>query len=182
MGTNSGITAGENSASPRPRTSDHLIKLWAQKDAATKARHNAEAAQLLRKIQESQAIVISSQASTAFASVVNGSTPATVAAASYFNKGMDSCVTPLTADFPTIKPMFFKQILENKFNSINISKLCMDVSLVQLTTKSIELKKGIEINTREDNAGPNNIKGLVHLLYCLGVYWQIKLHFAHAGI
>ena len=182
MGTNSGIMTGENSAPPRPRTPDHLIELRAQRDAATKARHDAEAAQLLREIQESQAIVISSQASTASGSVVNGAAPAMADAASYFNEGMDSRVTPLTADFPAINPMFFKQILENKFDPINISKLCMDVSLVRPTTKSIELKKGIEINTGEDDAGPNDIKGLAHLLRCLGVYWQVKLHFAHTGI
>lgn len=123
MGTSSGTTTGENSASSRPRTPDHLIELRAQRDAATKAKHDAEAAQLLREIQESQAIVISSQASTAAASVVNGAALAVIAVASYFHEGMDSRVTPLTADFSAINPMFFKQILENKFDPINISKL-----------------------------------------------------------
>lgn len=95
---------------------------------------------------------------------------------------MDSRVTPLTADFPAINPMFFEQILKNKFDPINISKLCIDPSLIRPTTKSIELKKNIEINTREDNAGPNDIRELAHLLRCLGIYGQVKLNFAYAGI
>ncbi|MCJ1348635.1 hypothetical protein MMC31_006867 [Peltigera leucophlebia] len=95
---------------------------------------------------------------------------------------MDSRVTPLTADFPAIIPLYFKQILENKFDPINISKLCMEVSLVRPTNKSIKLKKGLEITTGEDDAGPNDVKGLAHLLRCLGVYWQANLHFAPVGI
>lgn len=182
MRTNLGTTAGENSAPSRPYTPNHLIELRAQGDATIKARHDVEAAQLLWKILESQAIVISSQTFNTSAIVVNRSTPAMVAKASYFNAGKDSRVSPLTADFPTINPMFFKQMLENKFDPINISKLCIDVSLVWLTTKMIQLKKDIEINTGEDDAGPNDIKRLAHLLCCLEVYWQAKLHFAHVGI
>lgn len=93
-----------------------------------------------------------------------------VAAISYFNKDIDSHVTLLTVDFPAINPMFFKQILENTFDPINISKLCMDVSLLRPTTKLIKLKKGIEINTGEENSGPNDIKRLAYLIQCLGVY------------
>lgn len=46
-------------------------------------------------------------------------------------------MTTLTADFPTINPLYSKQILDNKFDPINISKLCTDVT----DDKSIELKK-----------------------------------------
>lgn len=105
-----------------------------------------------------------------------------VVAASYFNEVIDSCVTPLTADFLTINPMFFKQILKNKFDLINISKLCIDVNLVRLTTKSIKLKKSIEINNGKENAGSNDIKGLTYLLYYFEIYLQVKLYFAYAEI
>lgn len=37
-------------------------------------------------------------------------------------------MTPLTAEFPTINPLYSKQILDNKFDPINISKLCTDVT------------------------------------------------------
>lgn len=50
-------------------------------------------------------------------------------------------MTPLTADFPAINPLYFKQILDNKFDPINISKLCMDLNLNRPTNKSIKLKK-----------------------------------------
>ena len=53
---------------------------------------------------------------------------------------------------------------------------------IRPTYKSIELKKGLEINTGEVDAGPNDVKGLAHRLRCLGVYWQANLHFAPAGI
>lgn len=122
-----------------------------------------EVAQLLYEIQESQA-------STIFASIVNRATLTMVAAVSYFNKKMNSRIISLTADFFAIKPIFFKQILKNKFDPINIFKLCMDISLLQPKIKSIELKKSIKINTGADDAGSNDIKRLAYLLYCLGVY------------
>lgn len=86
--------------------------------------------ELLWEIQESQPIIISSQVSTTFVNVVNKAAFVMIATRSYFNEGMDRCITPLTADFSAINTIVFKQILNNKFNSINISKLYMDVSLV----------------------------------------------------
>lgn len=52
-------------------------------------------------------------------------------------------MTTLTADFPTINPLYSKQILDNKFDPINISKLCTDVTDEQVN----RAKKGLEITT-----------------------------------
>lgn len=84
-------------------------------------------------------------------------TSAMVAAVFCLNKGMDFCVISLTTDFPAIDPMFLKQILKNKFDPINISKLQMYVILVRPTIKSIEPKKSIVINTGKDNNRLNDI-------------------------
>lgn len=71
----------------------------------------------------------------------------------YFNEGMDPRVTPLTEDFLAINPLYFKQTLENKFDPINLSKRCTDVSLTRLTNKSLNFTKGIEAKAGKDGVG-----------------------------
>lgn len=51
--------------------------------------------------------------------------------------------------------------MENKFDPINITKLCTDVTLVKPVTKHIMIGDGL---TKEDDAIAADIKGLAHLL------------------
>lgn len=66
--------------------------------------------------------------------------------------------------------MFFRQILENKFDLINIFKLYINISLVRLISKLIKLKKDVKINTRKDNTKQNIIKKLEYLFYFYKIY------------
>ena len=97
-------------------------------------------------------------------------------------EGTDLCLLPLIIEYPAINSIYFRQILNNKFDPINISKLCTDVVLIKPTVKRVNLAKGYELIQKEDDASPGDIKGLPHLIRCLGVYWQVLLHSAPSGI
>lgn len=56
---------------------------------------------------------------------------------SLFNEKIDFHVTSLTPNFFIINFMFLRQILKNECDLINIFKLCINISLVQLTSKLI---------------------------------------------
>ena len=94
----------------------------------------------------------------------------------------DPRILPLTSDFPAINQLYFRQILENKFDPINIAKMCSDVTLSKSTKKSINISKGLEVITGEDDASLSDIKGITHLIRCLLVYWQAVLHFAQPSL
>lgn len=66
---------------------------------------------------------------------------------------------PLVVDYSYVDPIYFHQIARNEFDPRDISNLENEVSI-------------------EEGRGSNDIRDLAHLIRCLGVYWQAKLHFA----
>ena len=157
----------------RPGTPDELLELQAQRDAVVKARREATMARLRREIEENQTAMASEEA-------IGASKPTTMAALR--NEGTDPKILPLIDLFPTINQSFFKQIMENKFYPINIFKPCTDVSIVKSSKKSITIAKGLEIVTNEDDASYTDIKGFIHLLRCLVIYWDVMRYFAHPSL
>lgn len=51
-----------------------------------------------------------------------------------------------------ISHTYLCQIAKNKFEPINLFKLCTDVVLVKTAIKTINLAKGIDIQTGEEDA------------------------------
>lgn len=68
------------------------------------------------------------------------------------SEGIDEILLPLCIKYPMISHTYLCQIAKNKFESINLFKLCTDVVLVKTAIKTINLAKGIDIQTREEDA------------------------------
>ena len=156
----------------RPGTPDELLQLQAQRDIVVKARREATMARLRKEIEDNQRAMKSEEA---------GASKSTSMAA-LRTEGTDPKILLLIELFPTINQSFFKQIMDNKFDPINISKLCTDVSIVKTSKKSITIAKGLEIVTDEDDASYTDIKGFSHLLRCLIIYYDVMRYFAHPSI
>lgn len=90
---------------------------------------------------------------------------------------MDPRLLPLKTRFSALKPKYFRQILDNKFDPVNIIRLCNDVLISRAQSKYIDLGKNLEVKMKDDDASEFDIKGLATLIRCLGVYFQIQLHF-----
>ena len=95
---------------------------------------------------------------------------------------MDEILLPLRTQYPMISQTYLRQIAENKFDPVNLPKLCTNVVLTKTAIKTISLAKGIEIQTGEEDASAAELKCLPHLIRCLGFYWQIRLHLAPSSL
>lgn len=162
-----------------------LANLRAQRDNARQLRVEAEMASMCRQMIDRRrpsrhtGIVVKSFINSIKQSNAAGREPAlpTTATRGYiWRYGWNSLT--LRTEYPMISHTYFRQIAENKFDPVNLSKLCTDVVLAKTATKTINLAKGIEIQTGEKDASVSELKGLPHLICCLGVYRQIKLHLA----
>lgn len=94
------------------------------------------------------------------------------------DKGTGPGFLRLKARFSAVKPKFFQQIFDNEFDPINLTRLCNNVLISRAQSKYIDLGKSLEVKMKDENASESDIKGLATLIRCLGVYHQIKLHFA----
>lgn len=91
-------------------------------------------------------------------------------------EGTDPRLT-LKTRFSAVKPKYFRQIRDNIFDPLNISRLYNDVTISRsYKAKYIDLGKNIEVKMKEEDATESNIKGLALLLRGLFVYSQIQLH------
>ncbi|MCJ1264044.1 hypothetical protein MMC22_003915 [Lobaria immixta] len=72
---------------------------------------------------------------------------------------LDPRFQSLVADYPLVEPIYFRQIAGNKFDPMDISNLENEIYM-------------------DEGWKSNGIRDLAHLIRCLGVYWQAKLHFA----
>ena len=95
---------------------------------------------------------------------------------------MNEILLPFCTEYPMISHTYFHQIAENKFDPVNLSKLCTNVILAKTATKTINLAKSIKIQTEEENTSVSELKELPHLVCCLGVYWQIKFYLASPSL
>lgn len=92
-------------------------------------------------------------------------------------EGTDPRLTPLKTRFSAVKPKYFRQIRDNIFDPLNISRLYNDVTISRsYKAKYIDLGKNIEVKMKEEDATESDIKGLALLLRGLFVYSQIQLH------
>lgn len=80
-----------------------------------------------------------------------------------------------------MKSKYFREILDNDTDPINITRLCNDVSIGRAQSKYIDLGKNLEVKVKDDDASETDIKGFDVLIRCLGVYFQIMLHFVAYG-
>lgn len=122
---------------------DKLIELRAQRDLIRKAHRDAEATRLRKEIEEGRA-GLENVASQALSKEIEGNN--------------DPRIAPLRKNYPAINTLYFKQILENKFDPLNIAKLCPDIVLVRPSKHTISLGKGIEVETGEEDAAAEDIK------------------------
>ncbi|MCJ1463077.1 hypothetical protein MMC07_001682 [Pseudocyphellaria aurata] len=72
------------------------------------------------------------------------------------DEGMDPRFLPLKTRFSAVKAKNFRQIYGNDFDPINIT----------------------QVKLKDEDAVATDIKGLAVLIGCLGVYFQVELHFA----
>lgn len=94
------------------------------------------------------------------------------------DEGTDPRLTLLKTCFSAVKVKYFRQILDNKFDPLNISRLYNDVTISRsYKAKYIDLGKNIEVKMKEEDATKSDIKGLTFLLRGFFVYFQIQLHF-----
>ena len=142
--------------SPSP---DALIELRAQEKALRKANRDEEFARLQKSVAE----------------LLKDSKPAVD---DEDDQGTDPRLTPLIARFSAVKVKYLRQILNNKFDPINISRLCNDVTINRAyQAKYVDLGKNIEVKMKEDDASEFDIRGLAILMRGLLVYFQIQLQF-----
>lgn len=80
-----------------------------------------------------------------------------------------------------MKSNYFREILDNDTDPINITRLCNDVSISRAQSKYIELGENLKVKMKDDDASETDIKGFTVLIRCLGVYFQIMLHFVADG-
>lgn len=85
-------------------------------------------------------------------------------------EGINEILLPFCTEYPMISQTYFSQIAENKFDLVNLPKLCTDVVLTKTATKMINLAKEIEIQTEKEDVSVAQLKGLLHLIRCLVVY------------
>ena len=167
---------------PEP-TPDLLLDLRAQQEATATALRQEETRQLQKQIADNLApIQRIRKGNTVPEGRQEAHTPHPNQLLPAETEGTDPCLLPLIIEYPAINSIYFRQILNNKFDPINISKLCTDVVLIKPTVKRVNLAKGYELIQEEDDASPGDIKGLPHLIRCLRVYWQVLLHLAPSGI
>ena len=86
------------------------------------------------------------------------------------NEDTNSKILSLIDFFSIINQFYFKQIMKNKFDLINIFKLCIDVSIVKFSKKFIIIVKELEIVINENDVSYTDIKDFIHLLRCLVIY------------
>ena len=87
-------------------------------------------------------------------------------------------IAPLRKNYPAINTLHFKQILKNKFDLLKIAKLCSDIILTRPSKHTISLGKSIEVETGEEDAAAEDIKGSNYFARCIMVYFAAKIHFA----
>ena len=132
-----------------------IMDLRAQAETSRQTRYDAERRRLMKEIDANLTAVQTAES----ASQPKGVYRPTI------NEGMDHRLLPLHSRYPIINEIYLRQIMENKFDPINISKLRTDVTAV---------KDVID----DDKITLADIKGFPHMVRCLNVYWQIRLHFA----
>lgn len=77
------------------------------------------------------------------------------------DEGTDPRLTPLIARFSAVKVKYLRQILNNKFDPINISRLCNDVTINRTyKSKYVDLGRNIEVKMKEEDASENDIRWL----------------------
>lgn len=79
--------------------------------------------------------------------------------------------------FSGVKPKFFRQIFDNEFDPINITRLYNGVFISRAQSKYIDLGKNFEVKMKDEDAAESNKKGMAVMIRCLGAYCQIRLHF-----
>ena len=168
--------------------STELVNLRAQRDNVRRLRIEAEMASIRRQINADLTATQATQSSGPFTQTDSQTRQADSeletqpSQTRVIAESMDKILLPLRTEYPMISQTYLRQIAENKFDPINLSKLCTDVVLAKTATKTISLAKGIEIQTGEEDASVTELKGLPHLIRCLGVYWQIRLHLAPSSL
>lgn len=79
--------------------------------------------------------------------------------------------------FSAVKPKHFRQIFDDNFDPVTITRLCNNITISRVQSKYIDLGKNLEVKIKDKDAFKFDIKGLAILIRCFGVYCQIKLHF-----
>lgn len=75
----------------------------------------------------------------------------------------------------------FKIIADNKFEPENICKLTTNFTNVKESKKYIQMGE-VNLQTREDDASPTDIKRILQLLSCFLIYVQILKHFTNPAL
>ena len=85
-------------------------------------------------------------------------------------------VTSLQIRFPTVDPIYFKEILENRFRPENLIKLSSTFMQPPRRQESITLGS-FTIPTSERDGDASEYRGLASITQPLGIYIQALLHF-----
>ena len=94
------------------------------------------------------------------------------------NENRNLRLLPLISHFFAVKVKYLRQILNNKFDPINISHLCNNVMINHAyQSKYVDLGKNIKVKMKEEDALEFDIKRLAILMKSLLIYFQIQLYF-----
>ena len=130
---------------PEP-TPDLLLDLRAQQEATATALRQEETRHLQKQIADNLAAIQRiREGNTVPEYRHEAHTPHPNQLLPAETEGTDPCLLPLIIEYPAINSIYFRQILSNKFDPINISKLCTDVVLIKPTVKRVNLAKGYEL-------------------------------------
>lgn len=147
--------SGELSAL-RAREREHAIRKAAGEAEIARLKEELERLRTERKKRESDQVESGHVAIRAEMESMNQSVP-------FQSEDVDILLDPrfqsLVADYSLVEPIYFRQIADNKFDPMDISNLENEIYM-------------------EEGWRSNGIRDLAHLIRCLGVYWQAKLHFA----
>lgn len=147
--------------------SDELATLLAQRDNSRRRRIDAEIASMRRQIDADLAATRAMQTNVPSTQTViqtlQAENPSEIprAQTGVISEGMDEILLPLRTEYPMISQTYLPQIAENKFDPVNLSKLCTDVVLTKTATKTINLDKGIEVQTGEEDVSVSELRTTV---------------------
>ncbi|MCJ1270927.1 hypothetical protein MMC22_010824 [Lobaria immixta] len=135
-----------------------LATLRAQRDNVRQLRIEAEMASIRRQINANLAATQATQSSRLSTQTASQTMQADSeletqpSQTGVIAESMDEILLLLRTEYPMISQTYLRQIAENKFDPINLSKLCTDMVLAKTATKTISLAKGMEIQTGEEDA------------------------------
>ena len=112
-----------------------------------------------------------------------GSAPATTAPLAAGNPApLPPAISSLQTRFPTVDPIHFREILENRFRPENLIKLSS--TFIQTTRRQESIVRGplTMIPVRDKDGEAAEYKGLAAIMQPLGIYCQALLHFCPDGV